>query len=64
VGIWEVQRLVCVATRPRAGPLEARAVAVPPTASRPALGPTQSQLIGYRGLFPSGLKRPGREVYC
>jgi hypothetical protein len=59
-----MQSLVGVATRPRPGPLGARAVAVPPTASRPALGPTQPQFIGYRGLSPSGLKHLGREVDC
>ena len=53
-----MQSLFGVAT----APVGARAVAMPPTAPRPAQGPTQSQFIGYWGLFPSGLKHPGREV--
>jgi hypothetical protein len=32
------------------------------TASRPALGPTQPPIRRLRGLFPPGVKRPGREA--
>ena len=60
LGLWEIRSSVGVAT----GPAGTRAVAMPPTASRPALGSTQPQFIGNRGLFPSGLKHPGREVEC
>jgi hypothetical protein len=54
VGLWEVQRLVCVATRPRAGPLEARTVAVPPTASRQALGLPNLSSLDTADCFPQG----------
>jgi len=60
LGLWEIQSLFGIAT----GLVGARVVAVPPIASRPALGPTQPQLIGYRGLIPTGLMHPGCAVEC